>query len=203
MKQIIRRPLSLLCALGLMLAAAPAMADDYTMTVDGAKSSISFISEAPAEKIQGTGKKLSGSIKLTIGEASTAAGTITMPVEAMETGNKLRDRHMHGGDWLNAKKNANITFAVASLKDAKTAKDGDKTVITATAVGKVSVNGVEVDKEAPVTITALPDKGIVKVETKLSVKLADHKVAGKKGVVGSKVGETIEITGLIYGKLAK
>ena len=203
MKQIIRRPLSLLCVLGLVLAAAPAMADDYTMTVDAGKSSVSFISEAPAEKIQGTGKKLSGSIKLSLGDAPTAAGTITLPVESMETGNKLRDRHMRGGDWLNAKKNPNITFTVASLKDAKAAKDGDKTVVTGTAVGKVSVNGVEVDKEAPVTITALPGKGIVKVETKLSVALADHKVEGKKGVVGAKVGKTIEIKGLIYGKLAK
>ena len=168
----------------------------------GGKSQIKFVSEAPAEKITGTSEKLSGAFSINLDDLSKTKGSIQLPVESMDTGNKLRDKHLAGDEWLNAKKNPNVIFTIDSLADVKVgAAEKDKQVFTASAVGKVNVNGVEAPSKAAVTVTVLAS-GKLKIEiTKLSVKLADHKVEGKKGSVGSKVGETIEITGLIYADL--
>ena len=191
-----------------LLIASVAMAQDLEVlsgskevAVDAKKSSIKFVSEAPAEKIEGTVESgISGSFKLNADDVSKTSGTIALPVEEMSTGNKLRDKHMRGKDWLNAKDNANITFTIDGLDDVKMGKkEGDKQSFDALAKGKVNINGTNAPASAKVTVTAL-GSGSVKVEIKqLVVKLADHKVEGKKGVVGDKVGETIEITGLIYG----
>lgn len=197
-----KTPLFALAAATLMLvgASSTAWAQASTLTVDGAKSQIKFVSEAPAEKIVGTADKLSGKVEVDP-QALTASGKISFPVASMQTGNKMRDKHMTGEDWLNAKANPQITFTVSSLQDAKVETSADKTVIKGLALGTVNVNGVDAPSKAQVTITLLSAKKIAKVDTKLQIKLADHKVAGKKGVVGAKVGETIDIDGTIYANI--
>lgn len=166
------------------------------------KSQVSFVSEAPAEKIVGNAKGVTGTV--TIGEGfKSAEGVIQVPVKNLNTGNKLRDRHLKGKDWLNAKKHPNIAFKVTGLEGAKVEKSGNKTVVNATAVGSISINGVAKETKAPVVITTITkgEKTIAKVALTFKVALADHKVAGKKGVVGNKVGKTIDIKGTVYGAM--
>jgi polyisoprenoid-binding protein YceI len=169
-----------------------------TFGINASKSAIKFVSNAPAEKIQGTANgKISGEVTINLADVKETTGKISFPVDSMETGNKLRDRHMKGKDWLNAKKNPNVTFTLTGISDATVAGGA----VTGVAVGKVNVNGKDADAKATIEMKYLAEKGLFKVEIKdFKVKLANHDVAGKKGVVGNKVGETIEITGVIYGK---
>ena len=189
-------------AMAALLLASPAFAQEHQLTFEkNEKSQLKFDSTAPAEKIVGVIKDVSGEVKLNLEDLSKTTGKLSFPVKAMNTGNDLRDRHMAGDEWLNAAKNPNITFTVNGIQDAKTSGDADKVIITGLAVGTVNVNGVDAPSKAKVTITLLKSKGIVKVEPAFDVKLADHKIAGKKGVVGSKVGELVTVSGALYGKV--
>lgn len=191
-----------LTALCVMMFALPAFAQEHKLNFEkNDKSQLKFDSTAPAEKIVGVIKDVAGNVTINLEDVSKTSGKISFPVKAMNTGNDLRDRHMAGEEWLNAEKNPNITFTVNSLEGAEVKNDGDKVVVVGTAVGTVNVNGVDAPSKAKVTITMLKSKKIVKVEPVLSVKLADHKVSGKKGSIGSKVGETITVNGALYGKL--
>ncbi len=166
--------------------------------INSGKSALKFVSNATAEKIQGTANgKINGTVTINLADVSKSEGKIMFPVDSMETGNKLRDRHMKGKDWLNAKKNPNITFTLTGITGVKVEGISAKGI----AVGKVNVNGKDADAKAQIELKYAADKGLLKVEIKsFQVKLANHDVAGKKGVVGNKVGETIEISGVIYGK---
>lgn len=194
---------SILAASLFVLSASSAFAQsvgDGSMTfkIEASKSKIKFLSEAPGEKIKGTGNgALKGEISINLANVAETTGKIILPVKTMATGNKLRDRHMQGKDWLNAKKNPNITFTIEAIKGGKL----EGKAVSGVAVGKININGVSAAAEANVVLKVAAAKGIFKVEIKkMVVKLADHKVAGKKGVVGDKVGSTIEISGVVYGK---
>lgn len=197
---------ALLVALTLFALSTPAYAGSLAVLtgeknaeVTSDKSQITFVSTAPAEKIVGTAEGISGAFRMNMGDVSQTSGTLSFPVERMNTGNKLRDKHMQGADWLNAPAHPQITFRIDKLADIKLGeKQQDKQAFQAMAHGAVTVNGVEAPSQAAVTVTVLAS-GRVKIElTKLAVKLADHKVAGKQGAIGSKVGQTIDITGTIY-----
>ncbi len=154
-----------------------------TINADNGKNQIVFVSEAPAEKIKGTAKKITGEVKMNFDDLSKTTGKISFPVDTMETGNRMRDRHLKGDDWLNAKKNPNIVFTVTGLSDIKKTKDTGKVLkFSAVANGTVNVNGVDAPNKAKVTITIAKSakKGAypVKIEPILKVALADHKVEG-------------------------
>lgn len=189
-----------LATLGLVAMSAPAFAQ--TLTINKKKSKVSFVSEAPAEKIVGVAKGVEGTVK--IGEGfKTASGTVSVPVKTMNTGNDTRDEHMHSAKWLNAKANPNIAFTITGLEGSKVKVEGKKTVVKAVAVGSIKVNGVSQPTKAPVVITTLKkgDTTIAKIQLAFNVKLADHKVAGTEGVVGNKVGKLIAVTGVLYGTM--
>lgn len=172
-----------------------------TVTVNSKKSNIKIESEAPAEKIQGTIEKgIAGTFTMNMDNVAETTGSISLPVKEINTGNKLRDKHLRGKDWLNAKKNPNITFTIESLKDVKvSAKEGKKQSFKGIAAGKININGTDAPAEAKVTVTALAGGKVkISIDT-FVVKLKDHKIAGKKGTIGNKVGKTIDIAGIIYG----
>lgn len=182
---------------------ASAMAQDAALELDASRSKISFVSTAPAEKIVGTAEDVSGTVKLNL-EKLDGTGKLSFPVEKMNTGNKLRDKHLVGKDWLNAKANPTITFELTSITDTKDVKrEGTQVEFTGTANGNVTVNGVSAPSKAEVKVKLDTAKNIARIEPTFKVKLADHKVEGKKGVVGDKVGETIDITGVLYAKVKK
>lgn len=199
---------SLALSLALLTISSVAFAQDgvevlsgeKSVEVNSKKSNLKFVSEAPAEKIEGVvDSGISGKFKMNMNNVAQTTGSISLPVDEMNTGNKLRDKHMQGKEWLDAKSNPNITFTIDNLSDVKVAKkDGDKQSFDAVANGKVNIHGVDSPAKAVVQVTTLAS-GKLKVEIKkFTVKLADHKIEGKKGTVGNKVGETIDISGIIY-----
>lgn len=176
--------------------ALPMSASADTLNVDTKRSELKFTSDAPKERFVGKVEGVKGTVEFDASAIEKTTATISFPVSKMNTGNKLRDKHMVGSDWLNAKANPEITLTVESLKDVKEAKGGKTKAYTATVVGNITINGVT--KPAKATVEIAVASSSIRVQPTMVVKLADHNVEGKKGVVGDKVGETVDIEGVIY-----
>lgn len=184
----------------LLVTTAVAQSSSTTLSIDSDRSKITWVSEAPAEKIVGTAAEVEGKIRWNLDKLEATSAKISFPVASMKTGNSLRDRHLQGKDWLNAKKNPKITFEVKELTDVKRSQDGDRVNVEATAVGEVTVNGVNAPGRAQVEIAVLPAKKLARVQPKLSIDLDDFEVEGRRGSIGKEVAETIEIEGVLYGE---
>ncbi len=167
------------------------------------KNQISWLSDAPMEKIKGTAPNVTGSFTMNPADMKAVTGTVSVPVKGMKTGNPIRDRHLMGKDWLDAKQFPNITFKITSVTAARVS--GQKANLTV--VGAFTCHGVTKTITAPVEVTwkeasaktARAPGDWIKIKTSFTIKLADYKVAGKAGVVGNKVGDTIKIDGTLYG----
>lgn len=196
-----------LVAVALLALAGPAFADNGVGSKLRGKQTLQFesnsrnqmewLSEAPGEKIRGSAPGVTGTVTVDPADLSTARGKITVPVATMKTGNDMRDRHLRGKDWLEAKKFANIVFDIQSVDGIK----GGAGSATFSARGKFTLHGVTKDMIMPITLKwkdgAAGAK--VKIEARFKVALADYNIAGKRGVVGDKVGKEIEIWGSLYG----
>lgn len=181
------------------LVVAEAVAEPITVSITSNRSSITFVSDAPGERIVGTAEGLSGTIQTDLAAPAQTTGTVQFAVEDMETGNALRDRHMRGDQWLNGDANPNIVFTIERLDNVTTNTDGARTDITGTAVGTISVNGVAAPATAQVVIAANTETKTIRVQPEFTVRLADHNVTGRDGSIGDTVGETIDISGTVYG----
>lgn len=192
--------LPLLAAALLVLAASPASAQlfDGDGAVDVAVSGdFVWLSDAPVEKIRGTAKGAKGKFTTQASDISKTTGTVTVPVELMETGNGLRDKHLKGPEWLDARAHPEIKFTIAGVDDVKVETDGDVRIATGKARGTISIHGV--DKALVVPIKAKVKAGKMKIEMKFEVSLADFAIEGSRGTIGKKVGETITIEGTLKG----
>jgi polyisoprenoid-binding protein YceI len=170
---------------------------------------IKFYSKAPAEDIEGAANGITGSFTIDPSNIEATTGSFTVEVKSMKTGIDMRDKHMYGADWLGADKNPQITYNVTKITDVQTvSSDKGKAVVKGNAVGTFTLNGVTKELKAPVTITYVPESDatrkkasgdFVMVQADFKVVLKDFNVAGKKGIVGSKVGEYIDIKANLYG----
>lgn len=179
----------------LTLFALPAFAAPQTATMKGQTN---WISEAPVEKIVGTA---AGQAELSIDTAdlSTLRGMISFSVDSMKTGNDMRDSHLKSPTWLDAKQYPQITFEITSVKVVEAPTGDAVKAAKVEATGKFTLHGVTTEQTIPTEIKWKGDK--LKVKAAFNVKLAEYKVEGKSGVVGNKVGETIEVTSTLKGKI--
>lgn len=184
-----------LAAGAIVAAALPAHADPKAATLAGQAK---FSSDAPLEKIVGTADG-GGDISLDPADPASVKGKLSMTVKSMKTGNDMRDDHLRGADWLDAEKCPDITFeiATATVKSQKT--EGDITEVELEVAGNFGLHCKTAPLTAPVTLKWKGDK--LKAETKFQVKLGDFDIKGREGVVGSKVGTTIEVETSLKGVL--
>lgn len=164
------------------------------------KGKFKFTSKAPKEDIFGTATgqaTLSGDIA----DITTVKGSITVPVKTMETGNTVRDDHLRSPDWLDEKSFPNIVFDVESvaLNGAVSEEKGMKAA-KVKVTGKFTLHGVTTPLTSDATIK-WKDDGKAKITTSFTIALADYKVKGKAGIVGSKVGTTIACEATLVGSL--
>lgn len=171
------------------------------------KNAIAFVSDAPMEKINGTADNLNGTFTLNPADLESTKGKLTVKVRDMKTAITKRDDHMYSPMWLDADAHPTVTYEITGLKDIKVSmKDGRK-VATATATGNFTIHGVTKPLTAKVELTYLDESpetkkrasgDLVMVTATFTVTLKDHKIAGKEGVVGKSVGETIEVTASVF-----
>lgn len=173
----------------------------YKLNDNVAPSSITFFSKAVLEDISGSVEKgnFTSSISFDAANLTTTKGTVSLNVSGMKTGMATRDKHLSGVEWLDGAKYPNISFDLLKLEAVKSSVAGNKTIITAAAVGKFNMHGISKDMSIPVTITYIPESDATRkraggdflnVEGKFDVKWKDFGVKGKKGTE-DKVGETI------------
>ncbi len=195
-----------LAALTLLLALATATSasaqdGEASWSVDDSRSSITFESDAPAERFTGTSESIEGSIDWNFDAPAESTGTISFPVATVRTGNSTRDRHLQNRDWLHADEYPTITFTLEGLSDLRTARtDSGQIHHRATADGSLEVRGVENSIEASVEIAIIPEQKTARVMPKLQFGLADHNIEGAGGdrAIGHGVGEVIDVRGTVY-----
>jgi len=160
------------------------------------KTWIKLESKAPAETVNGKVADLSGELMLNPAKLDSAAGTITVPLKNLDTGNKTRNQHMLSSEWMDADNYPNVELAVEAIEDVKI----EKKKAEAKLKGKMKIRGVEKEVSLPVKMTYVKDKkadgkdDTLVVSSSFEIKLADYEIKGKAGVVGNKVAETVKLS---------
>lgn len=168
------------------------------------KNQVVWLSDAPVEKIKGTAESVFGKMTLDPANPSSLRGAVMVNVATMKTGNPTRDAHLVGADWLDAAKYPNIMFTVTSVSGVRV--NGNK--MTANATGKFSLHGVDKTMTVPIELTYMPESDktrerapgdLVMLTATFNISLKDFNITGTRGMVGSKVGESIQITAKLFG----
>lgn len=171
--------------------------------ITGRDRQIYFESNAPLEDIKGQSNAVIGYAVLGRNTPGTlVAGQWHLPVSSMRTGIALRDEHLAGKDWLDAKSHPNIIVQVREMRGVRETKKSQAfTTYTGTLVADVTMHGVT--KTMPIentTVTIMPAseatarvaKGdLLAVRAKFKVTLADFGVSHP--VIGEKVAREVEI----------
>jgi polyisoprenoid-binding protein YceI len=158
----------------------------------------SFLSDAPLEKIQGTAEGATAIVYTDLDDLTRTTGTVVVPVASLKTGNSIRDDHLKSSNWLDAATYPEIKFTISAVTGVKSEQRGAVLVTTGLVKGIFTLHGVSKELETPVTVKWKGDR--VKASISFTVRLGDHALRGNKGIVGSKVGETIEIKGILTGR---
>ena len=185
--------------LGLVLAASMAVpavsqADATTFRVRGDGSSkVTVVSDAPLETMTGTSKKVSGSLSLDPADISKTTGTFKVPVVSMRTGNDLRDEHLQGDGWLDAKKTPNVVFQITEVvlgkKDSLSLKEGKDRKVQVK--GKFTAHGVTKPVVAKGTVNW--SGNTLRIKADFTVALEDHNVS-VPSIVRLKVANDIAVS---------
>lgn len=167
------------------------------------KAKAKWVSDAPGEKIIGSAKG-KAELSMTGADWKTLKGQIMFPVESMKSGNSTRDQHLRSETWLDAKRYPNITFSFGKDKAGidKIAQD-DNGWTTMQVMGVMNIHGVDQEMIAEARAKTIEKDGVkkVKIKTKFPIKLGQYQIKGKAGIVGDKVGETIEVSATLVGKI--
>lgn len=157
-----------------MVVPTTSFADATTFVVGGdSKSKATFVSDAPLETMTGTTKNVTGTLTVDPADITSTTGTFKAPVKSLRTDNDLRDEHLQGDGWLDAKNHPFIHFEISeivlgkkghkALKQGKDSKVEVKGKFTAhgvtqfvTAKGSVNWSGqaIRIKASFPVDLTA-------------------------------------------------
>jgi polyisoprenoid-binding protein YceI len=176
--------------------AAPAVsradATDYIVHNDG-KSTATFVSDAPLETMTGKTNKVSGTMTLDPADITQAKGSFKAPVISLRTDNDLRDEHLQGDGWLDAKKNPNIHFEITDVILGKKAspelKKGKDTKVRVK--GNFTAHGVTKPLVAEGTVKSAGDS--LRIKANFMVTLEDHMIS-VPSIVRLKVANDIAVS---------
>ena len=176
--------------------AAPAIsyadAATYRVRADG-KSHVTFVSDAPLETMTGKSSKVSGSISVDPADITTTQGWFKVPVVSLRTDNDLRDEHLQGDGWLDAKKNPNVHFEITGVvlgkKGSRELKKGKDTKVQVK--GKFTVHGISKLSTANGTVNW--SDGSLHIKAKFTAVLEDHDIS-VPSIVRLKVANEIAVS---------
>ncbi len=181
----------------------------YNFADKAGRNQVMFFSTAPLENMTGTASGIQGSVSFDPTNVSkTITGEIIVEIKSMMTGISRRDEHMQGENWLDAAKYPTISFKLKELQNVKTS---DSNQIHATAVGDFTLHGITKSIEVPVTLVYMEESektksrapgDLLQLRTKFTIKLSDYGVGSMMKIIGSKVGENIDIEMNIVGSNA-
>ena len=178
------------------------------------KNQMKFTSTAPLEEISGTAAGISGSFRFDPADLGQFEGRIQVEVQQMKTGISKRDGHLRSKDWLDAERFPAIVFEIKRLDGVEpVVRDTEKgrAVVKGRAVGAFSLHGVTVEKAVPFEATYILESeqtrkrapgDFVMIQATFQIALKDFDIKGVQGLVGSRVGEVIDIQATLFGSTA-
>jgi polyisoprenoid-binding protein YceI len=176
--------------------AAPTItrADATTYRVrDDGKSSATFVSDAPLETMTGETSKVTGTLTVDPADITKTKGSFKVPVVSLRTDNDLRDEHLQGDGWLDAKKNPNIHFQITEIvlgkKGSAELKKNKSTKVQVK--GKFTAHGVTKPVTASGTVNWTDSE--MHIKAKFTVALEDHDIS-VPSIVRLKVANDIAVS---------
>lgn len=177
-----------------MAVPAVSQADATTFRVRGdGTSKVTFVSDAPLETMTGTSSRVSGSMSVDPTDITKATGTFKVPVVSMRTGNDLRDEHLQGDGWLDAKKTPNVRFEISEVvlgkKDSPELEEGKDRKVQVK--GKFTAHGVTKPIVAKGTVNWSGKE--LRIKAQFTATLEEHNVS-VPSIVRLKVANDIAVS---------
>lgn len=175
-----------------IMSHAEAQARTFKVDESGG-SSIQFVSDAPLEKFTGKSTAMSGEIKVDPAKASSTKGDIKVDAASIKTNLALRDEHLRGENWLDAKKYPHAKLVITKVTGAEKLKPNDVTEVTVS--GKFTLHGVTKDITTKAKVRYTPAQGgkdTVRVQSSFTVHLEDYKIS-IPSIVALKVSPDITV----------
>jgi polyisoprenoid-binding protein YceI len=144
--------------------------------LDLSKATVSFYFHG--EKVNGSVAGLKASININKEKPELSEISGTVDVNTLDTGNKMRDKHLKSSDYFHADKFPTMSFKAKSI-----VKDGEGYSVA----GIIKIKDVEREEKFVLTIS----KGVLTF--KGSINSADYGIMKKKKREDSQVDITIEI----------
>lgn len=169
-------------------------ADATTFVVrDDGKSRATFVSDAPLDTMVGKTNKVTGTLVVDPQDISKTKGSFKVPVVSLRTGNDLRDEHLRGDSWLDAKKYPYIEFEITEVvlgkKDSKELKKNKETKVQVN--GKFTAHGVTKLVATKGTVK-WSDNGL-RIKSKFTAALEDHNISVPT-IIRLKIANEMEVS---------
>jgi len=173
---------------------------------------VEFVTDAPIETIRGQTHDIAGRIAFDAEHLGEGVNVhVEVPVATLETGIDLRDTHMRGDAWLDARKFPKITFDLESLRAAPGILEPARTS-TLTLDGRLTMHGITRPLHIEgASVTWLPHepafdqmglhKDLLRVRASWTVLLSDFGVHVPDHLIGKKVSNEVSITIALSGAL--
>lgn len=176
------------------------------------RNAVTMTSEAPLEDIVGTSNKITGYIIFDPSDPDKGGeAKLSVPVASINTGIPLRDEHLQGAAWLDAGAHPDITLEVTRVKSIEKVKtDETSATFNMKVAGYLSIKGIRkpIEFEARVTYLRETERtkskmpgDLLAARATFDVTLADYDITGPRGagLIGSKVGETVQVAVSVMG----
>jgi polyisoprenoid-binding protein YceI len=198
----------LLMIVSLAAATSVALAAPQTFDFKDPKgvNNATFKLDAPLEAIQGSANGVSGTVTFDPENPAATKGKIVVAAATLQVPNPMMKEHLHGGQWMDVAKHAEISFETKALKNVKAAGDS----ASAEAVGTLTIKGVSKEVTAPVKFTYLKDKlgqrvpnlkgDLLVIRSSFTVKRSDFGI--NPAAPQDKVSDEIEIALSVAGAAA-
>jgi len=173
-------------------AVSQADATTFLLRADGT-SKATFVSDAPLETMVGKTSKVSGRLTVDPADITKTTGSFKVPVISLRTDNDLRDEHLQGDGWLDAKKTPHIHFEVTEVilgkRDSPELKPGKDRKVQVK--GKFTAHGVSKPVIAKGTVNWSGKQ--LRIKADFTVVLEDHNVS-VPSIVRLKVANDIAVS---------
>ncbi|HSN84586.1 MAG TPA: YceI family protein [Polyangiales bacterium] len=185
-----------ICTVLAVCLSAPAVsfAESITYVIrDDGKSGATFVSDAPLETMTGKTSKVTGKLMIDPADITQTKGSFEVPVASLRTGNDLRDEHLQGDGWLDAKKYPHIEFEITEVvlgkKDAKELKKNKETKVQVK--GKFTAHGITKIVTTKGTVKWSDDT--VRIKASFVANLEDHQIS-VPSIVRLKVANEMDVS---------
>ena len=172
---------------------------------------VTIFSEAPLEDFTSVCNRIGGSCTLDPQRVESFKGQFHLDVKDIDTGIDLRNGHLAGPDWLDAKKYPKIVIDFDRVEDVTKSQPNG---VSMTLIGTCTLHGVARPIRITSTLIYLDEsprtmrrvKGdLIRLRASFDIKLSDFDITGPPGAdtVGLKVAETVRIRATLFGSTEK